>query len=852
MVRITSVLRRAISCPLCLLSLPAIAPQRAAADVLCPGCVDTELVSSNGGYSQLALDDTYVYFGDRNGRVMRVPKTGGPITTVGTYPGNRVIVAVAVDTTNVYVGVDAPQPTGYTGNYGNLVVVPKTGGTPVSLTDQATNIVCLALDDDYIYWSSCGYFASLGSYPQANGYIARTPKAGGPVQVLASGLATAECLVLDGTNLYFGETGYVSPAWVTGVVKRVPKSGGPVVTLSSGGHVAYLAVDDTYVYGSSYHLVVPPSGEIFRVPKAGGASSFLATGLVFAGPLALSANQLFFADDGDCGGGGFVGLIDLATGAAQVLRGGLSCTVPLALDDCAVYAFSKTGLYASEVGYLNRFCRPPSVTGPTSQFSLTAANVSVEKFQWGLNLSVVRSGATDFVASVACDFVNGTARAGVDFTPVGAGKLDFTPGQSTGTVSFFILSNTVPTGNRSFSLALSNASFGTALGAMSQATITIVDNNLPGPGKPDTNFAATLGPQYLSTVNALVPQAGGRFVIGGGFTTVSNTNRPYVARLLSNGALDPSYSTGTGPSFSVQSAVGLPDQRVAIGGLFFSVNGTNRPGIAVLTTNGALDLSFNPPASGYPSANALLAQPDGKVILGGSLVYNGTNLARLNPDGSVDTSFAVGAGVDAYVSALARQPDGKILVGGAFTTINSVAGTNLARLLTNGTVDTTFSAPVAGKPYLTAVQAILPLSDGSLIVGGSFTNISGVGRTNLAKLTPSGACDPTFVPWASLNGSVLALAAQADGKLLVGGSFSTAGQTNSYIMRLNSNGSLDTSFDTGSGPDGQVNAVLPLADGSVLIGGDFSSVNGLPRSYIARLLGGGPSLQIAGVTVTNQ
>ena len=109
----------------------------------------------------------------------------------------------------------------------------------------------------------------------------------------------------------------------------------------------------------------------------------------------------------------------------------------------------------------------------------------------------------------------------------------------------------------------------------------------------------------------------------------------------------------------------------------------------------------NVSGDGYTSVNAVVVQPDGKILIGGIFnKVNGvtrSNLARLNIDGSLDTTFdpiAGGSAISGYVAvyALALQPDGRILVGGEFTTVGGREQPNIARLQTNGVVDTNFSA----------------------------------------------------------------------------------------------------------------------------------------------------------------
>ena len=107
-----------------------------------------------------------------------------------------------------------------------------------------------------------------------------------------------------------------------------------------------------------------------------------------------------------------------------------------------------------------------------------------------------------------------------------------------------------------------------------------------------------------------------------------------------------------------------------------------------------------------------------------------------------------------------------------------------------------------------------------------------------ADLTP-GHLDTGFD--ASVGGPVYAVAAQADGKVLIGGDFTTVNGTGrNRIARLNGDGTLDTGFDPGAGANYWVSAVAIQADGKVLIGGGFDTVDGTARKRIARLNGATP------------
>ena len=169
----------------------------------------------------------------------------------------------------------------------------------------------------------------------------------------------------------------------------------------------------------------------------------------------------------------------------------------------------------------------------------------------------------------------------------------------------------------------------------------------------------------------------------------------------------------------------LPDDKILIGGIFFSVGGQNRKGIARLNSNGTVDPSF-PNLNPDDAVRALAIQPDGKILIGGSfVVVNGQTfgrIMRLNPDGSIDAAFQppnimVGG---QSVLTIAVLSDGKILIGGALTNINGEPKTGIARLNSDGSLDSTFQTSLSGAGFDPLVTSIVTQPDGKILFGGSF------------------------------------------------------------------------------------------------------------------------------------
>src|SRR6266702_5739664 len=202
---------------------------------------------------------------------------------------------------------------------------------------------------------------------------------------------------------------------------------------------------------------------------------------------------------------------------------------------------------------------------------------------------------------------------------------------------------------------------------------------------------------------------------------------------------------------------------------------------------------------------------------------------------------AFNPGANNYVNALAVQADGKILVGGHFFMLGGQIRTYIGRLNADGTLDTSFN-PGTDRPVLSlAVQA-----DGKILAGGYFSTLGGQNRNYIGRLNADGTLDTSFNP--GTNGQVNSLAVQADGKILVGGFFTTlAGQSRANIGRLNADGTLDTSFNPSAGGRPFVNAsvysLAVQADGRILVGGGFSTLGGQSRTNIGRLNDAGPATQ---------
>jgi uncharacterized delta-60 repeat protein len=304
------------------------------------------------------------------------------------------------------------------------------------------------------------------------------------------------------------------------------------------------------------------------------------------------------------------------------------------------------------------------------------------------------------------------------------------------------------------------------------------------------------------------------------------------------GFVDPSFLNNmAGPNSWLWTVALQPDGKVLVGGQFTTFNGVAAGQIARLDTDGSVDTNFAASVTaGDPTVHIVAVQPDGKVLVGGMFTgINGTTrirLARVNADGTLDTNFVATVTGSSFttVNHLALQPNSQIVISGWFDTVNSTPSTNIARLNSNGSLDSGFTAGSDAPPNALALQA-----DGRVLIGGAFNTVNGQARAHIACLNTNGTLDTNFLT--ATDGNVDTFALQPDGKVLIGGGFGTVnGQSRHGIARLNPDGSLDNTFQNGlSGANGYVACVAYDPAGKVLIGGGFTSVNGVARTNVARL-----------------
>jgi uncharacterized delta-60 repeat protein len=289
--------------------------------------------------------------------------------------------------------------------------------------------------------------------------------------------------------------------------------------------------------------------------------------------------------------------------------------------------------------------------------------------------------------------------------------------------------------------------------------------------------------------------------------------------------------------------------------------------------DGSKDATFGSGGTISPPINPdrLLVQNDGKIVVAGATNWGVVELYRYLPDGTLDTTFATGGRVtdlfgltSMQVSDLVAQPDGKLLVAGSLFGPSAGADMRVARLSANGAIDIGFGSngrrvvTLAGSGEHDSNLAVAP--DGKILLAGQRSvgnpdigyTYSGV----ISRLTSAGALDTTF----SSTGSIITtsvdwwseVVAQPDGQIVLSSAVNGSFKNRVTVTRLLSTGAPDPNFGTGgssvltlnggySGSFGGVTESSLAVDslGRIVIAGQAPDANPVGQSVFVRLLSNG-------------
>ncbi len=319
----------------------------------------------------------------------------------------------------------------------------------------------------------------------------------------------------------------------------------------------------------------------------------------------------------------------------------------------------------------------------------------------------------------------------------------------------------------------------------------------------------------------------GRIVCGGSFESFEGIAQRGALRLTAQGELDPTFAPQFAPGDwnSVFGVAVQSDGRVLLAGNFNELNGEPALGLARVTENGATDENFDHDIEGYFFSVAVA--DNGNVYAGGTLFNTGSGLVILDPFGATAASVLA----DDAADHLQTTPDGDILCGGRFQGLNGNPG-KLGRISAAGVLDATLTVDVG--PAVGTISDVALQSDGRILISGSFAQVDGMPRNNIARLEADGSLDESFDPGAGFDEQVNAIAVLPNGDVLVGGPFTMYNGVplNGKLVRLDPSGSLLTIYEGNS----LIHDLAVQPDGKVLVCGGYLYFNGILRKGIMRLM----------------
>lgn len=364
-------------------------------------------------------------------------------------------------------------------------------------------------------------------------------------------------------------------------------------------------------------------------------------------------------------------------------------------------------------------------------------------------------------------------------------------------------------------------------------------------GKLDSNFNThdngITGDGFDGAVRTLALQSDGKLIVGGEYLNFNGKPISYLCRLNTDGSIDTTFETGAGFNGKIYTSHIQSDGKIIIGGNFTTYNGGTVGRLIRLNTDGSHDILFDTSiGAGNAIIYQIVPQIDGKIIIAGSFTaYNGitvNRIARVLPDGSLDSSFLTGSGTALTITNVAVQSDGKIILAGNFSSFNGISAGRIIRLHSDGSPDFTFNT---GTGFNDDCSALFLQSDNKILIGGKYTQYNGENNNRIIRLNEDGSKDSDFLTGSGIsNGVVYVIKTDVSGNIMVGGSFSDSynGTEVNRLILLNPNGTLKSDFDIGSGPASA--SVLTLSndlDDSWHIGGSFSVFDSQNQGRLAKI-----------------
>ena len=398
-------------------------------------------------------------------------------------------------------------------------------------------------------------------------------------------------------------------------------------------------------------------------------------------------------------------------------------------------------------------------------FDQNSANRSLSEAhsETGSEFKLLRLGASETALPVSLRMILEGARPGLDFALDGR-PIGFAPLAVESTFGVSVIDDGQLESGEAVKFQIDGVP---TQPSQSTATFTIEDDEVPS--IVDYDFRAGSGPNSTPNVMAQLPD--GKMLLGGRFDQYDGVVVPPLIRVHPDGTLDETFRLAEAFSGRVESLLVLEDV-IWVGGSFEYGDPALGPQRNLIRIG--VDGESMPEVNALPVSDGAVRvielAPDGSILVGGEFRRLGSirrnSLAKLNRDGTIDESFPGLRVVFHGLNAIEPLGDGRIFLGGNQLTIGADEWGALVRLNEDGSLDSSFRSAIRG-----VVNDILALDGGGVIVGGSIWNVAGESWNGLVKLTEAGRVDPAF-NLELVSGDVRRIIREGD-QLLLAGSFQT-------------------------------------------------------------------------------
>lgn len=283
---------------------------------------------------------------------------------------------LAVDSTSVYWATNPTDSNVAIAQGSSVMKAPIGGGAVMTLTSGLAEINALTVDATSVYWTTNDTVAKVplgGGAPtqlgatnealglavdSANAYfledngsapasLERVPLTGSAPALVATVLLPTQAIAVDSTNIYWIDYPQDGPGGVTGNVMKMPKAGGTQTVLATGGRMGGIALDATSVY-----WVDGDANAVKRVPIDGGDPITLATATSIGAFIAVDSASVYYwalADRNDAATPGSLTKVPIAGGAPTTLVSGVYGPFAIAVNATSVF-WTAVGLSSGVPG----------------------------------------------------------------------------------------------------------------------------------------------------------------------------------------------------------------------------------------------------------------------------------------------------------------------------------------------------------------------------------------------------------------------------------------------------------------------------------------------------------------------